>query len=99
MQKNNSVQDEWDPEARKEVSSVKNIPKEDLVKVLMELNEALAKIYTGSITEINDLIFAGSVIVTEMLGLKMTKWTKEWKKSWKRRLLVEEIKDLRKDLS
>ena len=45
------------------------------------------KIEVGNITELNDLVYAGAVVVTEMLGVKNRKSTGLWnhvgKGEWK----------------
>ena len=57
----------------------------------------MSKFKTDSITKTNELFYAGAVIVTNRLGVKIDKvaWRKE--PMWKR--LQNKIKELRKDLS
>ena len=47
------------------------------------------KIEVGNIIELNDLVYAGTVVVTEMLGVKNRKSTGLWnhggKGEWKRK--------------
>ena len=54
------------------------------------------KIEVGNITEVNDLVYAGAVVVTEILGVKNRKITgmEPW---WKRRMEAQ-VKQLNKDL-
>ena len=58
----------------------------------------MSKFKTHSITKTNELFYAGAVVVTNRLGMKIDKvaWRKEpmWKRS-----LQNKIKELRKDLS
>ena len=58
----------------------------------------MSKFKTHSITKTNELCYAGAVVVTSRLGVKIDKvaWRKE--PMWKRRL-QNMIKELRKDLS
>ena len=57
----------------------------------------MSKFKTHSITKTNELFYAGAVVVTNRLGVKIDKvaWRKE--PMWKR--LQNKIKELRKDLS
>ena len=54
------------------------------------------KIEVGNITELNDLVYSGAVVVTEMLGVKNRKSTgmEPW---WKRRMEAQ-VKQLNKEL-
>ena len=40
-----------------------------------KLDEVINKTEVGNITELNDLVYAGAVVVTEMLGVKNRKST------------------------
>ena len=53
------------------------------------------RIEVGNVTELNDLVYAGAVVVTEMLGLKNRKSTRmePW---WKRRMETQ-VKQFNKD--
>ena len=57
----------------------------------------MSKFKTHTITKTNELFYAGAVVVTNRLGVKIDKvaWRKE--PMWKRRL-QKKIKELRKDL-
>ena len=57
----------------------------------------MSKFKTHSVTKTNELFYAGAVVVTNRLGVKIDKvaWRKE--PMWKR--LQNKIKELRKDLS
>ena len=61
-----------------------------------KLDEVINKTEVGNITELNDLVYAGAVVVTEMLGVKNRKSTgmETW---WKRRMEAQ-VKQLNKDL-
>ena len=63
-----------------------------------KVDKVLSKFKTHSITKTNELFYAGAVIVTNRLGVKIDKvaWRKE--PMWKRRL-QNKINELRKNLS
>ena len=62
-------------------------------------NMSLGKIITNDITATNRLIYAGAVVVTELLGLKKKKkGNPKGEPRWKRRLELQ-LKDLRRDAS
>ena len=56
----------------------------------------IKEIEVGNITELNDLVYAGAVVVSEMLGVKNRKSTgmEPW---WKKRMEAQ-VKQLHKDL-
>ena len=58
----------------------------------------MSKFKTHSITKTNELFYAGTVVVTNRLGVKIDNvaWRKE--PMWKR-ILQNKIKEVRKDLS
>ena len=58
----------------------------------------MSKFKTHSITKTNELFYAGAVVVTNRLGVKIDKVAWRKKPMWKRRL-QNKIKELRKDLS
>ena len=62
---------------------------------VQKVNEVLGKIKSNDITMANDLIYAAAVVVTERLGVKMSKRDAAKEPWWKRRL-EDQIKQLRK---
>ena len=74
------------------------MPKKKLLEEIAKVEKGLSKFKTHSITKTNKLFYAGAVIVTNRLGVKIDKvaWRKE--PMWKRRL-QNKINELRKDLS
>ena len=58
----------------------------------------MCKFKTHSITKINELFYAGDVVVTNRLGIKINKVAERKEPMWRRRL-QNDIKELRKDLS
>ena len=77
---------------------LRNVPKKKLLEETAKVDKVLSKLKTHSITKTNELFYAGAVVVTNTLGVKIDKvaWRKE--PMWKRRL-QNKIKELRKDLS
>ena len=58
----------------------------------------MSKFKTHSITKINELLYAGAVVVTNRLGVKIDQVAGRKEPMWKRRL-QNKIKELRKDLN
>ena len=78
--------------------ALRNVPKKKLLEETAKVDKVLSKFKTHSITETNELFYAGAVVVTNRLGVKIDQVA--WRKAptWKRRL-QNKIKELRKDLS
>ena len=74
------------------------MPKKKLLEETAKVGKVLRKFKTHSITKTNELFYAGAIVVTNRLGVKIDKvaWRKE--PMWKRRL-QKKIKELRKELS
>lgn len=70
-------------------------------KILVEVKKAdnlIRKVISENITSTNSLAYAGAVLVTETLGVKL-KSKESWKEPmWKRRL-ENQIKQLHRDLA
>ena len=65
-----------------------------------KVDKVLCKFKTHSITKTNELFYAGAVVVTNRLGVKINKAAERRETMWKRRRrLQNKIKELRKDLS
>ena len=65
---------------------------------MKKTDDILGKIKVKSITETNDLIYCGAVLVTDMVGVKIGK-TGIKKEPWWKRRLEGQIKDIRRELS
>ena len=78
--------------------ALRNRPNKNFLEETAKVDKVLSKFKTHSITKIKELFYAGAVVVTNRLGVKIDKvaWRKE--PMWKRRL-QNKIKVLRKDLS
>ena len=82
---------------RDKLPALRNVSKKKLLEATVNVDKVLSKFKTHGITKTNELFYAGAVVVTNRLGLKidMVPGRKEW--MWKRRL-QNNIKELRKDL-
>ena len=82
-------------ETRERLPPLRGIEKHRLLEATRKVDEVMNKIEVGNITEMNDLVYAGAVLVTEMLGVKNRKGTgmEPW---WKRRMeaQVKQLKTL-----
>ena len=78
--------------------ALRNVPKKKLLEETAKVDKVLSKFKTHSITKTNELFYAGAVIFTNRLGLKIDKVAGRKEPMWKRRL-QNKIKELRKDLS
>ena len=78
--------------------ALRNVPKKKLLEETAKVDKVLSKFKTNSITKTNELFYAGAVVVTNRLGVKIDKVAWREEPIWKRRL-HKKIKELRKDLS
>ena len=78
--------------------ALKYVPKKKLLEETAKADKVLSKFKTNSITKTNELFYAGAVVVTNRLGVKIDKVAGRKEPMWKRRL-QSNIKELRKDLS
>ena len=75
---------------------LRGIENHRVLEATTKVDEVMNKIEVENITELNGLVYAGAVVVTEMLGVKNRKSTgmEPW---WKRRMEAQ-VKQLNKDL-
>ena len=78
--------------------ALRDIPKKKLLEETAEVNKVLCKFKTHIITKTNELFYAGAVVVTNRLGVKINK-AAERKEPMRGSRLQNKIKELRKDLS
>ena len=78
--------------------ALRNVPKKKLLEETVKVDKVLTKFKTSSITKTNELFFAGAVVVTNRLGVKIEKTAGRKEPMWKRRL-QNKIKELRKDVN
>ena len=76
----------------------RNVSKKKLLEEAAEVDEGLSKFKTHSITKTNELFYAGAVVVTNGLGVKIDKVARRKDPIWKGRL-QNNIKELKKGLS
>ena len=77
--------------------ALKNVPKKKLIEETAKVDKLLSQFKIHSITKTNELFYAGAVVVTNRLGVKIDKVDGRKEPIWKRRL-QNKIKELRKDL-
>ena len=51
--------------------ALRNVPKKNLLEETAKVNKVLSKFKTYSIVKTNELFYAGAVVVTNRLGVKM----------------------------
>ena len=73
-----------------------NVPKKKLLEETTKVDKVLSKFKTHSITETNELCYAGAVVVTNRLRMVTDKVAERKEPMWKRRL-QNNIKELSKD--
>ena len=80
------------------LTALRNVPKKKLFEETAKFDKVLSKFKTHSITKTNELFFAGAVVVTNRLGVKIDQVAGRKEPMWDRRL-QNKIKEVRKDLS
>ena len=75
-----------------------NVPKKKLLEEAAKVDKVLSKFKTHSIRKTNELFYAGAVVVTNRLGVKIDKVAGRKEPMWKR-TLQNKIEEYRKDLS
>ena len=78
--------------------TLRNVPKKKLLEESAKVDKVLSNFKTRSVTKTNELFYAGAVVVTNRLGVKIDKVARRKESIWKRRL-ENKIKELRKDFS
>ena len=78
--------------------ALRNVPKKKLLEETAKVDKVLSKFKTHSMSNTNELFYAGAVVVTNRLGVKTEKVAWREEPMWKRRF-QNKIKELRKDLS
>ena len=72
------------------------MPKKKLLEETAKIDKILSKFKTHSITKTNELFYAGAVVVTNRVGVKIDKVAGRKEPMWKR--LQNKIKELRRAL-
>ena len=60
---------------KSKLPSLKNVPKKKLLEETANVDKVLSKFKTHGITKANELFYAGAVVVTNRLGVKIDKVT------------------------
>ena len=81
------------------IPAMRQVPRKKLASVSAMVSRIHGTVSTTNLTEINDLVFAGVVIVAEKLGVKSSQSQHKDNKRWWKRKLEVQINELRKDLS
>ena len=66
--------------------ALRNVLKKKLLEDTAKVDKVLIKFKTCSITNTNELFYAGAVVITNILGVKTDKEADRKKPMWKRRL-------------
>ena len=74
--------------------ALRTVPKKKLLEETAKVDKVLSKFKTHSITKTNELFYAGAVVVTNRLGVKIDKVAGRKELMWKTRL-QNKIKQLR----
>ena len=76
--------------------ALRDVPKKKLLEETAKVDKVLCKFKTPSMTKTNELFYAGAVVLTNRLGLKINKAAEAKEPMWRRRLQTK-IKELRKE--
>ena len=82
---------------RERLPSLRGVEKGRLQSAVRKVDMLLGKMKTNNITDTNNLIYAGAVLVRELLGLKKPNRNARREPWWKRRL-AGRVKEMNKDL-
>ena len=69
------MRDVLSKDTRESLPQLRGIDKHRLLGATRKVDEVMNKIEVRNITELNDLVYAGAVLVEEMLGVKNRKST------------------------
>ena len=83
---------------KNKLPALRNVPKEKLLEETAKFDKVWSKFKTHSITKTNELFYAGAVVLTNRLGVKIDKVAGRNEPMWKKRF-QNKIKELKKDLS
>ena len=82
---------------KNKLPALRNVPKKKLLEETAKVDKVLRKFKTHNITNTNELFYAGAVVITNGLGVKIDKVAGRKEPMWKRKL-QNKVKELRKDL-
>ena len=78
---------------KEKLTALRTVSKKKLLEEAANVDKVLSKFKTHSIRKTNELFYAGAVVVTNRLGVKIDKVAGRKKPMWKRRLQGREGKD------
>ena len=79
--------------------ALRDIPQKKLLEETAKVDKVLCKFKTHNITKTNELFYAGAVVITNRLGLKIKKPSERKELTWRRRLLSQLESSKNKELS
>ena len=83
-----------------QLSSLRKVNTKELKETVELVNTVIHDVITNSITEMNNLLYAGAYVVAEKLGkIKKSKNNKKQKEPWWKRRIQANISEWRKDVS
>ena len=82
---------------RERLPPLRGVDSKKLKEVVSMVNAVLGKVQVNDITDVNDLMYGGAALVTEMVGMRRKR--KEREEPWWRRRLEDQVRQLNKDLS
>ena len=83
---------------QEKLPALRDVPKKNLLQETAKVDKFLCKSKTYSTTKTNELFYAGALVVTNRLGVKINKVPDRKKPMWRRKL-QNKIKELREYLS
>ena len=87
---------EFGGQQRERLPTLKGVDSKKLKEAVNKVNAVLGKVQVKDITHVNDLIYGGAALVTEVVGMRRKR--KENKEPWWRRRLEDQVRQLNKDL-
>ena len=79
--------------------ALRDIPKKKLLEEIAKVDKVLCKFKTHNLTKTNELFYAGAVVVTNRLEVKIKKPSERKEPTWRRRLLSQLESSKNKKLS
>ena len=81
-----------------QLTALRNVPKRKLLEETAKVDKVLSKFKRHSITKTNELLYAGAIVATKRLGVKIDEVAGKKEPVWQRKL-QNKIKELSQNLS
>ena len=81
-----------------QLTALRNVPKRKLLEETAKVDKVLSKFKRHSTTKTNELLYAGAIVATKRLGVKIDEVAGKKEPMWKRKL-QNKIKELSQNLS